>query len=52
MALRLVLWLLGLMAAGLVGVLMLVAVALAVAYPNLPDVSDLAEYRRKLPLRL
>jgi penicillin-binding protein 1A len=27
-------------------------VALAMAYPNLPDVSDLADYRPKLPLRV
>ncbi|MCA3238554.1 MAG: penicillin-binding protein 1A [Curvibacter sp.] len=31
---------------------MAVAIALAVAYPNLPDVSDLSEYRPKLPLRV
>ena len=49
---RLVLWTLGLLAAGLVGLMMVVAVALAVAYPNLPDVSELAEYRPKLPLRV
>ena len=29
-----------------------IAVALAVAYPNLPDISDLADYRPKLPLRV
>jgi penicillin-binding protein 1A len=51
-ALRLGLWIAGLMAAGLLGLLMVVAMALAVAYPNLPDVSDLAEYRPKLPLRI
>ncbi len=28
------------------------AVALAVAYPNLPDISDLSNYRPKLPLRI
>src|SRR5690606_35228887 len=27
-------------------------VALAVAYPNLPDISDLLDYRPKLPLRV
>lgn len=32
--------------------LMVIAVALAVAYPNLPDVSDLLDYRPKLPLRV
>ncbi|QBM29951.1 Penicillin-binding protein 1A [Hydrogenophaga pseudoflava] len=29
-----------------------VGLALAVAYPNLPDVADLADYRPKLPLRV
>jgi penicillin-binding protein 1A len=29
-----------------------IGVALAVAYPNLPDISDLADYRPKLPLRV
>jgi penicillin-binding protein 1A len=38
--------------AGLIAVLMAVATALAVAYPNLPDISDLADYRPKLPLRV
>ena len=42
----------GLALAGIVGVLIFVAVALAVAYPNLPDVSALSDYRPKLPLRV
>ncbi|UJW83511.1 penicillin-binding protein 1A [Hydrogenophaga sp. SL48] len=29
-----------------------IGLALAVAYPNLPDVADLADYRPKLPLRV
>ena len=33
-------------------VLFVVAVALAVAYPNLPDISELSDYRPKLPLRV
>ena len=33
-------------------VLMCIGLALAVAYPNLPDVADLADYRPKLPLRV
>ena len=37
---------------GLVSLLLVVAVALAVAYPNLPDVTDLSDYRPKLPLRV
>jgi penicillin-binding protein 1A len=40
------------MAAGFVAILLTVAVALAMAYPNLPDVSELADYRPKLPLRV
>ena len=32
--------------------LLAIGVALAMAYPNLPDVSDLADYRPKLPLRV
>ena len=34
------------------GIVLFVAVALAVAYPNLPDISDLSDYRPKLPLRV
>ena len=32
--------------------MLVVAIALAVAYPNLPDISDLTDYRPKLPLRV
>ena len=42
----------GLLMAGGVTVLLAVGIALAVAYPNLPDVGDLADYRPKLPLRV
>jgi penicillin-binding protein 1A len=45
-------WLFGLAAAGVATVLIVVAVALAVAYPNLPDISELQDYRPKLPLRI
>jgi penicillin-binding protein 1A len=38
--------------AGLIAGLMVIATALAVAYPNLPDISDLSDYRPKLPLRI
>lgn len=31
---------------------LVIAVALAMAYPNLPDISDLADYRPKLPMRV
>ena len=49
---RTALWGLGLGLAALVSVLCLVAVALAVAFPNLPEISSLADYRPKLPLRV
>ena len=42
----------GLLAAGLFCLLMVVAVAMVTAYPNLPDISDLANYKPKLPLRV
>nr|WP_312261734.1 penicillin-binding protein 1A [Limnohabitans sp.] len=42
----------GLAAAGLVSILMVVGVAMVIAYPNLPDISDLADYKPKLPLRV
>jgi penicillin-binding protein 1A len=38
-------------AAALAG-LMLVAIALAVAYPNLPEIGGLTDYRPKLPMRI
>jgi len=50
--LRIVLWGGGAALAAAVSVALLVAVALAVAYPNLPDISDLSDYRPKLPLRV
>jgi penicillin-binding protein 1A len=31
---------------------MVLAIALAMAFPNLPDISDLSDYRPKLPLRV
>ena len=45
-------WTAGLLLAGVFGVALTIAVALSVAYPNLPDISDLADYRPKLPLRV
>ena len=42
----------GLFLAALVALFMGIGIALAVAYPNLPDVADLADYRPKLPLRV
>ncbi|MBA3595552.1 MAG: penicillin-binding protein 1A [Polaromonas sp.] len=50
--LRAAAWTLGVVMAGAVSILVVVAIALAVAYPNLPDVSDLLDYRPKLPLRV
>ena len=49
---RIFLWAVGLVAAGIVSMLCVLAVALAVAYPNLPDISELSDYRPKLPLRV
>ncbi len=40
------------MAAGFAGILLLVGVAMVMAFPNLPDISDLADYKPKLPLRV
>ena len=45
-------WLVGVGAAALVTVALLVSLALAVAYPNLPEISGLTDYRPKLPLRV
>ncbi|MBS0392673.1 MAG: penicillin-binding protein 1A [Proteobacteria bacterium] len=45
-------WLVGLGVAGALTAVLVVGVGLAMAYPNLPDVSDLADYRPKLPLRV
>jgi penicillin-binding protein 1A len=45
-------WLIGLCAAGGIALAMGVAFVWAVAFPNLPDVSQLADYRPKLPLRV
>ena len=49
---RIALWITGLATAAAVGLALTIAVALSVAYPNLPDISDLADYRPKLPLRV
>jgi penicillin-binding protein 1A len=51
-AVKWVLWALTLMLAGFASVLMMIAIAMAVAFPNLPDISDLSDYRPKLPLRV
>ena len=45
-------WSVGLSVAGVLSVSLLVALALAMAYPQLPDISDLADYRPKLSMRV
>lgn len=42
----------GLILAAVLTLVLGLGIALAVAYPNLPDVADLADYRPKLPLRV
>ena len=50
--LRIILWTGGITAAAVVCAVTIAGVALAVAYPNLPDISDLSDYRPKLPMRV
>lgn len=50
--LRFALWMGAMALAGLFSILIVIAIALAVAFPNLPDISDLQDYRPKLPLRV
>ena len=45
-------WGTGLGVAGFLSLVLLVGVALAMAYPQLPDISDLADYRPKLSMRV
>jgi penicillin-binding protein 1A len=45
-------WTMGAIAATLFTVLLVVALALAAAYPQLPDIGSLTDYRPKLPLRV
>ena len=49
---RIFLWAAGLCVAGALSVLIVVGIALAVAFPNLPEITDLSDYRPKLPLRI
>ncbi len=49
---RFMLWMAGLAAAGVGGLLVLVGIAVAVAYPNVPSIDGLADYRPKLPMRI
>ncbi len=50
--LRLVLGLLGLAGAAVTAAVLVAGIALAVAYPNLPEISSLTDYRPKLPMRV
>ena len=45
-------WLFGAFVAGLLALLLILGLALALAFPKLPDVTALADYRPKLPLRV
>jgi penicillin-binding protein 1A len=45
-------WLLGLAGAVLLCTVLAVGVALAVAWPNLPEIAELTDYRPKLPLKV
>ncbi|PZP35733.1 MAG: penicillin-binding protein [Roseateles depolymerans] len=49
---RALLWAFGLVAGGVLAIALLVALALSMAYPNLPDISGLTDYRPKLPMRV
>ena len=49
---RVMSWVAGLAVAGVLSVLILVGVAVAVAYPNVPEISGLTDYRPKLPMRI
>ena len=50
--LRLALWAGGLLVAAVMTTLIIIGIALAMAFPNLPDISELSDYRPKLPLRI
>lgn len=50
--LRVVFWLTGLTLAGALGLSFVILTALVAAYPNLPEISELQDYRPKLPLRV
>ncbi|MFT7723119.1 MAG: penicillin-binding protein 1A [Roseateles sp.] len=49
---RVALWVLGLAAGGVATVALLLALGLALAYPRLPDIGGLTDYRPKLPMRV
>jgi penicillin-binding protein 1A len=49
---RLLAWAAGALAAAVFSLLLVLGLALAAAYPQLPDISSLTDYRPKLPLRV
>ena len=49
---RLALWAGAIALGAVLSILIIVALAMAVAFPNLPDISELSSYRPKLPLRV
>ena len=49
---RSLLWLAGLAATAALSVTFLVGIALAIAYPHLPEITGLMDYRPKLPMRI
>ena len=50
--LRALAWTIAVLTAGVVSLAIVLAIALAVAFPNLPDISALSDYRPILPLRV
>ncbi|MCE4537613.1 penicillin-binding protein 1A [Pelomonas sp. P7] len=49
---HLALWAVGLLAGGIAAAALLLGLGLALAYPHLPDISGLTDYRPKLPMRV
>ncbi len=49
---RSLLWLAALVGAGALAAVVLGGIALAIAYPNLPEIGGLVDYRPKLPMRV
>ena len=49
---RLLLWTVVSALGGFLSLLFVIGLALTAAFPNLPDISDLSDYRPKLPLRI
>ncbi len=50
--LKIAAWGIGLAAGGLLALVLLAGLALAVAYPSLPEIGGLLDYRPKLPMRI